>query len=508
MTYPPVNWTIMVYINADNVLANFAIESLKQLRNAAGDGIVVVAEFDDNQQEDARMYLFDGDPEKRTLPLESSRIPKEEIAHLKTIRRVDMTRPETLTEFIDYASDISRTERYCLVLWGHGIELLLDGQRRFGTNHRSVRRYLTSANLRKALQDTNLAKGDLGPKHPKTISDDLRSEQEKRHALDIIGMDACSMSMIEVASELQDYVDFMIASQEDVPDASLPYEKILSDLRAHKVRDDVRKVCKMIPRLYQEAFRDYIATADTGVKGITLASLDLRKLHTVTDPLNRLSTALLASSHDKSVRKQVLSARKNTQDFVFGLLVDVCDFCHCLDAAFAKARIKDSSLHSACEEICKALEVRDNGCVIANQFKEKEHRCHGLSIYLPYRDEDETDKAEEQFAKGGTRQPLKGGTRQPLKERTARIRELEADFARLDEFRRTRWIEFIKRGWSFILANETPFKLDYYYSAEQVSQNLRSLSQKPPMAAKVLEPALWRRKASGMPPDYKQRRAG
>ena len=107
MTYPPVNWTIMVYINADNVLANFAIESLKQLRNAAGDGIVVVAEFDDNQQEDARMYLFDGDPEKRTLPLESSRIPKEEIAHLKTIRRVDMTRPETLTEFIDYASDIS-----------------------------------------------------------------------------------------------------------------------------------------------------------------------------------------------------------------------------------------------------------------------------------------------------------------------------------------------------------------------------------------------------------------
>ena len=41
MTYPPVNWTIMVYINADNVLANFAIESLKQLRNAAGDLVFV-----------------------------------------------------------------------------------------------------------------------------------------------------------------------------------------------------------------------------------------------------------------------------------------------------------------------------------------------------------------------------------------------------------------------------------------------------------------------------------
>jgi len=534
MAYPAVNWTIMVYISADNVLANFAIESLKQLRDAAGNGIVVVAEFDDNQQEDARMYLFDGDSKKRTLPIENSRIPKKEVSHLKTIRHVDMTRPETLTEFIDYASDLSKTERYCLIVWGHGIELLLDQERRFGTTNRSARRHLTSVNLKKAIQDTKLAKGRLGPNHPKTILDDLRSEQEKghtleiigtkrrmsrsddfgrkqknRHTLDIMGLDACSMSMIEVASELQDCVDFMIASQEDVPDASFPYEKILSDLRAHNVRDDVRKVCKMIPRLYDEAFRDYIANADTGVKGITLASLDLRKVYTIAGPLSRLSTALLASSFDKSSRKQVLSARKNTQDFVFGLLVDVCDFCHCLDAAFTKAKIKDSSLHSACEEICKALKVHDDGFVIANQSRKEDHRCHGLSIYLPYRyNKDETDNAEEQFAKGGTRKPLKVGTREPLKERTARIRELEADFARLDEFRRTRWIEFIKRGWSFILANKTPFKLDYYYSAEQVAQNLRSFTQKPPLAAKVLKPALWRRKAFGMPPDYKQRRAG
>jgi hypothetical protein len=34
------DWTIMVYISADNVLANFAIESLKQLKRSAGNGIV------------------------------------------------------------------------------------------------------------------------------------------------------------------------------------------------------------------------------------------------------------------------------------------------------------------------------------------------------------------------------------------------------------------------------------------------------------------------------------
>jgi len=36
MAYPSANWTIMVYISADGVLANFAVESLKQLKRAAG----------------------------------------------------------------------------------------------------------------------------------------------------------------------------------------------------------------------------------------------------------------------------------------------------------------------------------------------------------------------------------------------------------------------------------------------------------------------------------------
>jgi hypothetical protein len=43
------NWTIMVYISADDVPANFAIDSLNQLRQAAtDDGDKVIALFDPN----------------------------------------------------------------------------------------------------------------------------------------------------------------------------------------------------------------------------------------------------------------------------------------------------------------------------------------------------------------------------------------------------------------------------------------------------------------------------
>lgn len=485
MTNQSTSWTIMVYISADDVLANFAVESLKLLRDAAGDGIVVVAEFDANQGEDARVYHFDGQgPKVDSSSIENNRIPSEELRGLTTIRNpVDMTRPETLTQFIDYATQKSKTERYCLVLWGHGTELLLDENRRFAPPKESeseatkgpIRRYLTYSNLKKALRDTKLAKGLLGPDHPKSICD--AKSGGRKQTLDILGIDACSMCMVEVASELQDCVDYMVASQADVPDTSFPYEKILSGLKGDGIRNDVRKVCKMIPALYGQAFQDYIATPATGVKEITLASLDLTRIHTITDPLTRLASALLTSTYDESMRKKIISARSRAQDFVFGIFVDLCDFCEQMESELGPRSITDTGLASSCEAICEAIKLREDGCVVENRPDVKQNRSHGLSIYFPYRTEDKTENVEEALAKGGTRQPLKGGTRQPLKERIARIEELEADFAKLDKFRHTRWDQFIKHGWSFILVNEVPLELDKYYSAEQVAANLASLYQ-------------------------------
>ena len=497
MENQPVKWTIMAYINADNILANFAVESLKQLRNAASENVVVIAEFDDNQQPDARVYLFNGDEKTRNAPLEESLIPRDELAKLEHIRDVDMTRPETLTEFIDFASEISATERYCLILWGHGIELLLDEDRRFTDendlgrargyvkpgnatsehNGGHLARYLSAKNLGKALAATKLAKGNLEPNHPKMAVAAATSKPGR--TLDIIGLDACSMSMIEIATVVQEYADFMIASQEDVPDASFPYERILEDLENdEEMRGNVTRVCERIPQLYKDAFRDYIATPNTGVKGITLASLNLGDTSSITGSLAKLSTALLHASCDPGKRKLILSARQKAKDFVFGILVDLGDFCECLEEAFAHREITDSNLLTACAQIQDNLKGPKNGFVLANEVSRQGSRCHGVSVYLPFRDEtDATDNAEERFFKGSGAHPTKGSGAHPTKERLARIQELEADFWMLKQFRPTGWMEFVKRGWSLILASEVPLKIDYYYSAEQCAANLTALHE-------------------------------
>ncbi|HEY2114831.1 MAG TPA: hypothetical protein VGJ51_07060, partial [Candidatus Angelobacter sp.] len=62
-TKKPLKWVIMVYLAADDTLANFAIESLKQLQDTATEEVVVAAQFDPDGLSGAhrvRRYFFDG----------------------------------------------------------------------------------------------------------------------------------------------------------------------------------------------------------------------------------------------------------------------------------------------------------------------------------------------------------------------------------------------------------------------------------------------------------------
>src|SRR6266487_3049931 len=90
------NWLVMVYISADGLLANFAVESLKQLKRAAGDGVKVVAQFNTDGIIGARRYFFEklGD----ISPLADSKTELPEVSP-----RVGTSDPEDLRSFIDAA---------------------------------------------------------------------------------------------------------------------------------------------------------------------------------------------------------------------------------------------------------------------------------------------------------------------------------------------------------------------------------------------------------------------
>jgi hypothetical protein len=188
---------------------------------------------------------------------------------------------------------------------------------------------------------------------------------------------------------------------------------------------------------------------------------------------------MLDSHKNDELARAIFDARSKSRNFVFGLFVDLFDFCEKLGKALEAAKISSQALRGACTEIRQAIQVQDGGCIIRNATKNGGD-CHGLSIYFPYRDDGPTEAfqvlqalgpvPDEQLVKGGNR-PLKGGNR-PLKERNARIAEIEQDLQQLRDFPKTKWLQFIQEDWSRILTNLKPDELDIYYSGQQCAKNL------------------------------------
>ncbi len=480
LSYPPandklVNWTIMVYISADDVLANFAIDSLNQFRSAATDvGDKVVALFDPNDG-DGKAFRYSFEIKKKDALLSDAREKSEEEEIKKArlsffeeeeIDAPNMADPKTLTDFVNWATFDPKTgtlykpkdRNYCLILWGHGTELLLDqdpGIKR--------ERYLTPAKLKTALKSTELSKNNM---------------------LDIVAFDACSMSMIELASALQGCVRFMIASQDEVPDVSFPYGKILEQLQGQG--KDPKEVCRLIPKIYLQSFRDYRITYRNGAQEIMLSSLNLEKIENITGPVSKLARLLLRYVADEDLGNAIVEARKSSRDFVLGLFVDLSDFCEKMSKGLDKMLFQDKEYSKELENVLvqirdaiKIPDATDTGkyVTIANETRENVKDCHGVSIYFPYSvQEDENQQTKRLLGDNETgivNLPLVKGSRDhTTKARNGRIVELEADFEQLPFFKDDGWGAFIKQGWSLVLARRFPDKLDLHYSAEKVAQNL------------------------------------
>lgn len=510
----------MVYIAADELLASFAVESLKQLQRGANkdNGLVVAAQFDSDGERHVRRYIFTG-ADSPDRPLE------EDVVKLLP-QPAEMASPGALTAFINSVHEEPRcqAENYCLVLWGHGDELLLDqdpAPKRNGAQAEPTKAFLRPMDVKKALYDAR--------EHWKTLCDKHNTENpeappKSAKPIDIVAMDACSMSSAEVACELEKEAVYMVASQEEVPDPSFPYDRLLR-LVAEMKNKEAAEICKTAVRGYKAAYQDYaFYEPETGLRSLTLSALELKHSSKITTPLRNLASALLSSLSDTSVRTAVLKSRKEAKGFVGGVYVDIFDFCDKLRQEFAAA----SKLKDACDKVCSAIEARGpDAFVLENQVSTEPKRCHGLSIYFPYLTKQERKHLEtpllkrglgiltkggtDILGKGGTDILGKGGTDILGKERRERIEDIESYYRKLALSVNTGWDEFIAHGWSRILAEqaeqmqhrmqqrkqtrvhgsqpddvteleqrqEAEAELDSCYSASQCALNLLSLCQKP-----------------------------
>jgi len=244
----------------------------------------------------------------------------------------------------------------------------------------------------------------------RTLGKVLREFKEKigNSSFELLSLHSCSMSSLEVAFELHDTANYMLASQGPAFVGSWPYTQILirifndiealtnagapesaADARATLIETMIEKIFKYV--LYNST--DYMLAGYS----FDLSLCDLRKINNglIEKAIKDWATALKESLADSMVMNLILLAHWKAQSYWGDYYTDLYDFCFCLrkyleqlgDATGDKEKYKVLIGH--CTEVMGLLAKRSskypNNAIQQAEFAGPEAQySHGFSVFFPW----------------------------------------------------------------------------------------------------------------------------
>ena len=395
------SWTVMVYMAGDNNLDSAGVADLAEMKKVGSNAdINVVAQFDRRRTGvgTARYFLRKGGTLNADIIGDS-------------LGETDDGDPKALESFITWAAKNYPAKRYLTVLWNHGNgwddEDVYAGERGFALTRRgkvmvkppgkaAVRVPIANANravahpLRRAFFVTSArralvtasaggarTRGILYDDNAKDFLDNVEMKKvlinvrkKLRRRIDIVGMDACLMSMAEVAYQIRDGAQFLIGSEQTEPGEGWPYNTVLAAL-ARKPSMSPAELSRTIVKRYLASYgpRD----------GVTQAACDLSRNTALLAAIKSLGTALGEGVANDTTLASVMRARAQVQSYDTADNVDLPDLCRLLQGALGA----NSPIGRACTKTLAAV-TGARGIVIEAGSKGADVKhSGGLAIYFP-----------------------------------------------------------------------------------------------------------------------------
>lgn len=283
--------TVLTYMVADNNLYSFAERDINEMEagwSARFDGRLVVflypvaetsgyAPRRTDYDEDPRLLLIERDERTDVI---SSRVLK------RYDRTMDPTDPATMRRVIDEVMQLAPAESYGLVLWSHGSGWLTQGLSR---PLRGVASPLLSVadEPGAALPSETTAPEDGVTAYSFGASDSHGGEMEvdelaralpTETTFDFILFDACHMAGIEVAWELRERTEYLIASAAETLANGFPYEAILGPM--FEATADVKAIAR--------EFYDYYNSQSGSFQSATVGVIRCNRLPEVAAAMRSL----------------------------------------------------------------------------------------------------------------------------------------------------------------------------------------------------------------------------
>ena len=216
----------------------------------------------------------------------------------------------------------------------------------------------------------------------------------KGKKIDLIGMDACLMGMIEIAAEIEPYAEYFVASEEFEFAHGWPYGALIEKLTTQAVTS------KELGTHIVQAYEAYYLNRTSY---FTQSCVDLSKINALKENVTLLAELLLAAQKEDPIRMKLFiqQARCQTLSFSLSDYVDFHSFYQELlkvtQYAVNNPQNKTISIPRINPTILKTIEkILIQGmtllkeAVVANTAGRYLARASGLSLYFPQKNLDKS----------------------------------------------------------------------------------------------------------------------
>ena len=326
------DWTILIYIDADNSLSEYADYDIDEIWTAGSDSninIIVYVDYNFLSGKATKLWYINTKPTANTaLSLSAAGLePEPNSAH-----------SNTLYKLMKYVYNKYPSTYFGVIIWNHGVA--------WGGNN---------------ADDTSDDITDL--KEMKSTFSRFYSETNKY--IDLLGFDQCLMQTVSVVYNVKNYVNYIVASEALEPAYGWEYTYPLTQLKATPT---------MTPITFGEKIIDGYDTEYSGDRTITLSLINVTAFELLSHDLNYYSQLLEHNGRTEwsNIKRSIV----NTEKFVAYadlVLYDLYDFTEQLEN-----RVSNTSIIN----IGKAIRAKINNTVLYEKHGDKRDESTGLSWYM------------------------------------------------------------------------------------------------------------------------------
>jgi len=367
-------WTLMVYMAGDNNLDGAALRDIKEMAQVGSTKDVnVLVQLDRLEDKKTRRFLITkgGGYERDCLEI---------------FGETNTGNPKVLEDFLTWPTERYPADRYFLILWNHCGGWWEDARSRAAvpkTSDKRLRRPVSRSSLfrhktnipspghvthRSICYDDHSGGDALDNSELKNVLANACAAIGKK--IDILGMDACLMTMVEVAWQLRDSVEILVGSEIEEPNDGWPYAEIFQFLTA-KPKSKTHVVVKEVVKQYVASYRDQGET-------VTQSAINTAATEEIIRALIPLAAELLADLDGN--RKLIQWAWERAPKFYDDNYLDIYAFARKL-----RSKSKDRNrIREKADTLLAVLKTGKAKAILCQSRLGKEVAgTKGLSIYFP-----------------------------------------------------------------------------------------------------------------------------